>query len=690
MALRLTLGTRLGALAVISAAVAAVVSIPPAHAAPTEKPTEIPDVTVSITHLSPATLPAAGNLTISGGVRSGNSHPWRNVTIRLVVPRSPFVDHSQARAAITGGNDYTGPLVDGANAIETLGTLPARSSDRYSITIRRSQLPVSGADGVYPIGIQVFADNADGSDGRTIIGRATTFLPAREAASTPTRTVVLWPFLLPGHRTSNGNYGDEAGLLESIGPHGQLRNLLHLARTTPKLGSDALLDPSLIGVLADLAERPATTDAARASRRVAGKFLSDLVSFAKDYSCAAVGYERPDWLAVTRSTEAKDLIATINRATRSTLLAQGLDCTRLEWPSPRSTSRTLLNNLQAVDAAAISVSTRAVPNWQSTTGDLLAVQTPTGSLPLIVNDPLDAGLPGRSTVVGLRQTILSEAVFGSLATDSTKEQRPAILIVDPEFDPGNVAGTPLQAALGTEVIARKNLRATLRSPGSGYVGAIPADPGVVPVSPSQIVTASDAMRTDAVLNSMLVNAADRIEHLQLVTALVSQSWREHRVAGRNAATAASQLLSRELASISVEGPRALTLSSRSGRFPVTIGNNTPHTLRVGISIVSSASGVTFKAPTKVRAAAGESRTITVDMNMDGQTATTVNVRLTAVDGSSFGASTVFNVRSSRVGAALWIAIGISVAFVAIALVRRFGRPGHEPVRPALPPTDFDD
>ena len=79
------------------------------------------------------------------------------------------------------------------------------------------------------------------------------------------------------------------------------------------------------------------------------------------------------------------------------------------------------------------------------------------------------------------------------------------------------------------------------------------------------------------------------------------------------------------------------------------------------------------------------------MNMNGQTATTVNVRLTAADNRTFGASTVFNVRSSRVGAALWIAIGISVFFVVVALVRRFGRPGHEPPpRPTLPASDFED
>lgn len=690
MALRHTrFGSRIGAFGLLTSACALLIPIPTATAvdAPASPTTE-PRVTASINQLAPALLPTAGNITVSGGVRNNNTHAWRNVTVRLVSPRSPFVDHSQARAAIAGSPTFVGNLVTGLNAAEEFGTLRARTSEHYSITIRRDQLPASGAEGVYPIGIQVIAD---GADGRVVIGRATTFLPARAATSAPTRTVVLWPFILRGHRLANGRYADEAELLTSIRVRGQLRNLLDLAKSTPKLGSDALLDPALIGVLNELATRPAVTDAGRARQRSAAAFLDDLTAFAEGYSCASVGFNRPDWLAVMQTPSSTDLAAYIQRAARSTLISRDLDCTRLEWPTSRSVTRPLLNGLRTIDTQAVIVTRRGVPNWQSTTGNLLSVTTPAGALPLLVNDPLDADVPGRSTVVGLRQRILSEAVFGSLASDTTHEHQPSIVIVDPEFDPGSVGGTPLDPALNATVVDRKNLAATLRTPAARYAGAIPATPSVTPLSQIQMTVVTDAAQTDSVLNPMLVRAADRIEHLQLIASLVSQSWRGHRADGLKAASNAAKVVSRELASISVEGPRALTLASRSGRFPITIRNHTPHTARVGIAIESSATGVTFKAPATMRVAAGESRTATVDMNMNGQTATTVNVRLTAADNRTFGASTVFNVRSSRVGAALWIAIGISVFFVVVALVRRFGRPGHEPPpRPALPASDFDD
>ena len=152
----------------------------------------------------------------------------------------------------------------------------------------------------------------------------------------------------------------------------------------------------------------------------------------------------------------------------------------------------------------------------------------------------------------------------------------------------------------------------------------------------------------------------------------------------------SDHLNGELADISVEGPEALTLSSANGQFPITVRNLSPHRVRVGLGIESSAPGVEFEAPRTVDVAAGESRTVTVDMDMGSESATTVTARLSAADGQEFGAATDFNVRSSQVGAALWIAIGVSVAFVAIALIRRFARPGHRPPHHDAAAEDFDD
>ena len=108
------------------------------------------------------------------------------------------------------------------------------------------------------------------------------------------------------------------------------------------------------------------------------------------------------------------------------------------------------------------------------------------------------------------------------------------------------------------------------------------------------------------------------------------------------------------------------------------------------TIRSNNPAVKVTVPKSSVISAGESRTVTASIDMDGQSVVTVSIQLTTIDGTVFGTPTVFNVRSSRVGAALWVAIGLSIAFVAIALVRRFARPGHVPDHQELPLDDFDD
>src|SRR4029079_11532325 len=200
----------------------------------------------------------------------------------------------------------------------------------------------------------------------------------------------------------------------------------------------------------------------------------------------------------------------------------------------------------------------------------------------------------------------------------------------------------------------------------------------------------DAAHMADLIGGMLLDEDDRTGNAQSVASLLSQRWRTHSATGLKAAEAVSDRLNHELSDISVEGPEALTLSSATGQFPITVRNLSPHRVRVGLGIESSAPGVRFGAPTTVDVAAGESRTVTVDMDMGSESATTVTARLSGANGQEFGAATDFNVRSSQVGAALWIAIGVSVAFVAVALLRRFGRPGHRPTHPTLPPDYFDD
>lgn len=671
-------------------------TLAPRAAEAADEPGEEPgELIVKITRLAPAVLKPADDITVIGVVRNPERYAWTDVQVYPSIAKTPFVSRGTARAAIAGGdNTYTGQRITAPSARDDLGTLRAGQSRQFSLTVRAEQLGLSGAQGVYPLGIHVLATGPDGGRPDTAVGRADTFLPLRTGTTvspiTPTPTVVLWPFLLPGERRSDNSYADTAKLAASIGTRGQLRNLLDLALTTPRRGSDVILDPSLLQVLDDMRNEPGDSDAVETRRRNADRFLDDLVDLADDYSCATLGYDRPDVLAVAASPSSPELNAMVDTATSGTLDDHDLSCLRIEWPSTRGVDGPTLSALRRENVEAVVVSPWAVPGWEATHGNLLARRTQAGELPLLVNDRFDAGVPGVASPVTLRQQILSESVFTGLTAGTEVSQTSTVIVVDPKFNPGTVRGDPLAIAYESDVTDPKNLAASLESRRRPYLGQVPVKAEATPVSARQTLVAVDAAHLAELLSGMLLDESDRTGHDQEVASLVSQRWRNHTASGLKAAEAVSDHLNHELADISVEGPEALTLSSANGQFPITVRNRSPHRVRVGLGIESSTPGVRFDAPPTLDVAAGESRTITIDMDMASESATTVTARLSAANGQEFGAATDFNVRSSQVGAAVWIAIGVSVVFVAVALIRRFGRPGHRPEHTTLPPDDFDD
>lgn len=649
---------------------------------------------VQITRLAPAVLDPTDDIVIAGVVRNPERYAWTDVQVYPAVAKTPFTSRGALRSAIRSGATYTGERIAASSARDDLGALRAGQSRPFSLTIRAGQLGLSGADGVYPLGIHVLATGPDGARSDTAVGRANTFLPLRAgSAQTPvirTPTTVLWPFLLPGGRRSDNSYADTAELAASISPGGQLRNLLDLALTTPRRGSDVIIDPSLLQVLRTMGDAPGESDAAEARRDIADEFLDDLKDLAEDYSCATVGYDQPDVLAVAVSPSAPELNTLIDAATEGTLDVHDLSCLRIEWPSPRGADRHTLTDLRRHDVEAAIVGPWVVPDWDATRGNLLSLATEAGEMPLLVHDPLNNGVPGLASPVTLRQMILSESVLTGLAAGADVSGTSTVVIVDPKFNPGTVRGNPLAVVYAPVATDPKNLKDSIESRRTPYVGPVADRAEATPVSARQVLVAVDAAHMAELIGGMLLDEEDRTGHDQSVASLVSQRWRNHTPTALKAAEAVSDHLNRELAAISVEGPEALTLSSATGQFPITVRNQSPHRVRVGLGLESSAPGVRFEAPRTIDVAAGESRTVTVDMDMKSESGTTVTARLSGSDGQEFGAATDFNVRSSQVGAALWIAIGISVAFVAVALVRRFGRPGHRPTHPTLPPDDFDD
>ena len=97
----------------------------PAQAA--EEPGE---VIVQILRLSPAVLDATDDITVTGVVRNPERYAWTDVQVYPAVAKTPFTSRAAARAAIAGGDTYTGERIVAQGARDVLGTLRPGQSIR--------------------------------------------------------------------------------------------------------------------------------------------------------------------------------------------------------------------------------------------------------------------------------------------------------------------------------------------------------------------------------------------------------------------------------------------------------------------------------------------------------------------------------------------------------------------------------
>ncbi len=158
-----------------------------------------------------------------------------------------------------------------------------------------------------------------------------------------------------------------------------------------------------------------------------------------------------------------------------------------------------------------------------------------------------------------------------------------------------------------------------------------------------------------------------------VASVLGVRWRKDPPLGIRVASNQASRAARELTKIRIEGPPSVTLSSSSGGFPLTIVNDTADDIRVGVQLDSSNPALNFPSVKAVDIAAGESRTLTINIDLGRQRTTQLTARLVSADGTAIGAADEFNVSSSKIGVVLWVAIGLAGVLVLVAMFRRFHR-----------------
>lgn len=653
----------------LTAVLATLVVGPPASAA------DEPDLDVTITALSPATLTPGDPVVMTGTITNNNDFAWGNLQAYLVIPRAPFTTRAQLETAIGSNRGYTGERVVEDGTFDSVGDLAPGATVAFRVRVPWDDLLLTGAEGIYPVGVQILGTLPDGTRSTTAISRATTFAPLVEARGEPVAASIVWPFVMPQYRGVTGDLVDPDKLVQSVGPGGQLRNLLDLASTTSARSSTLLLDPALLDGLADLIANRHVSEGdqldEREQRQVSA-FLDDLRALARRGSTWVLGYGRPDELAITRRAAAADeLRDAVARATEDALATHSVPGRAATWLTRRGVTDEVLSAVRGDGDTPVIVASGDLPTWDRRDGSLVTYTTDRGPLPLLVTDDLDAGVPGLDSVVTLRQRILSEAALAVLQRGVDPDSRAdAVAIVSPTWDPGPGA-TGLSATFDADYVEAWILDDLLTRPRSAYDGVI-APASAETLAPRALTAVADLVSAGQTLTDLTTGNDDLVAALARDAApLLGVRWRSKPDDVVAIAGAREGEVRDELSRLTIGGPPSFTLSGTEGRFPLTISNATSHTVEVGVRIDSSNPALTIPDVDPVEIGAGERRTLTVNVDVGRQNTSTVTATLVSADGQLLGDPAVFNVRSSNVGVLIWIAMGLAGLLVVVAIVRRF-------------------
>ena len=647
---------------------------------PAQAATAKPSLSVRISALSPTQLKPKSAVTMSGTVTNNNTFTWTNAQAYLVISHVPYTSRSQLDDAISNSTAYTGDRVVEIKTIDMMGDIKPGQTVPFHVRVPYGQLGVTGADGIYPVGVQVLGTDPDGNRSGEAIARATTFLPM--LGSSPKKKVpasIGWPFLMPAYKGTDRKYVGATSLLSSIGPAGQLRNLLDLAATTNS-HETVIIDPALLVAVDDLAHRrnlPKGLKLSDDQTAAAASFLADLLTVARNGSCWILGYDRPDVLALQRN---KDLAVNVNKAidaaTTSAIDTYGLTGRRVTWPTRNGVTADLLQFVRGPGDQPVIVDADDLKGWSRRDGSLLQYETNAGPVPILVEDATDEGVPGQDSVVALRQRIVSDSALAVLsrAIDSSAKAD-AVAVVPPTWNPGpDWAEGKIDDAFTSPWVEGSTLDDLLTRPASRFKGSFPATATASPVSRTQLSAANQIQTQTAMLNAIQAKKGTISTIFDQDTAsAVGVQWRKNRETGLAIAQAASARAGKEIGKIKIEGPASVTLSSSKGKFPLTISNDTSNSITVGVRLDSSNPALAIPDVKSTKVDAGQRLTLNVNVDVADQRSTSVAAQLITPEGRAFGDPSVFQVRSSAVGAFLWVAIGAAALFVVAALVRRFSR-----------------
>jgi hypothetical protein len=492
-----------------------------------------------------------------------------------------------------------------------------------------------------------------------------------------------WSFrsTTPLRRLPDGTFEDVENLVDSISPGGLLRNRLELIAASESGQATVLLDPALLDTLRAIADDDfgppgeprddGEGDVDQTEAQQAAIYFLERLELAAGRSYVLVEpYARADLTALVQNPDL-DLGRTVGKVAGRALEAGSISGTTVYQPQGMLDPAAL----ETIGKhRAVLVGSHQVAGWSRSNGPGARLVDHDASAPILVADTsLVAGglAPGPSdSAIHVRQRVLAESAVLSLAG----AEAGLVFMPGDDWDPGpGAVGDELFDELDTPWVRSASLAGLAGTGRPPRVVAAEQDlvPGALP---SSVLTEAARLRRRATtLEALIGQDAALPYYLQNAVFAVSSAWREAPEAAVELVAENIETIDQQLDLLSIQGPQAVTLSSNSGSFPITLTNELDSPVTVGADIYDEENLLAVADIQAQEIAPGSQETITVDVEAPQVGTTTVFARLVTESGRRFGAPISFPLRSSVIGEVIWYAMGAAGIFVLLLFVRRRGR-----------------
>lgn len=702
---------------VVAASGPVLAAAPPAAAAPGDATAD--PLTVTIESMTPSVVPRDGRLTLSGVVTNDSEDTWTDLQVYLLAAPTPMTTREELAAATTSEPaTEVAPRLTSAGLFQEVGDLEPGESARYTVSVRRRDLGISGEPGVYWTGVHVLGAvdgvRVDGAD-----GRARTFVPLLGRRARPADMGLVVPFRDQVRRAADGRLLGLERWQRSL-REGRLRGLLDLAAA-----SDAplswVLDPAVLDAAASVAgdnpplsigddgtgppadeasedpsdsaeptpEDPDETEdepeEVSPEAKAAAAWLGELVAESNSANVLSLPYGDLDVAAVA-SSRLHGMLARAADLSAATTTAAGITTTPVMAPPGGLVPRRALAGVGA--GVPVVLEDRAVPDAP---GQVL--ERPDGTRILLLDDAVTSGGPGpdpRLAPVAFRQRILAEATVRSL--EGTDE--PLLVPVPGDFDPGGPAGAQaFFEGLDVPWLRQVTLSQVL-------VGAPAATLDRPPFYPDRarrrqvpfgnLLATAKLLRAGKVFAGLLTSN-DTVADELAEAAMLGSSYHAGPRPGpaRQRVRNTTARVRRTMQLVDLDGPPFVMMSSETGPIAVTVVNNLDEPVTVRLQARTPRDDLRIVVPGPVTLAPGQRAPVRMRAESTAIGVHEVTLLATTEDGDPIGSQVQFNVRTSNVGLVVWLVMGAGGGLLLVAIAWRIARRVRDRRTPedARPATD---